>query len=193
MTTRTSLIKKDFFCKKTIAQLEVQMNDAQTCGLIFRIIGERNYWGLLIDNKILKLVRVKDGELIVLKEFRELKIKKDEWYVLFAQEVIKDIKIKAGKYGDLSVDYLRKHQDESEYSENKQAFGLLANKGNCKFRNIILRGKKWSGEYEKLKSSKGSLLYDLDDIELLYENMKDWCPKAALCSKNKYETANFQE
>ncbi|SBT70995.1 conserved Plasmodium protein, unknown function [Plasmodium malariae] len=97
------------------------MNDAQTCGLIFRIIGERNYWGLIIDNKILKLVRVKDGELIVLKEFRELKIKKDEWYVLFAQEVIKDIKIKAGKYGDLSVDYLRKHQDESEYSENKQA------------------------------------------------------------------------
>ncbi|EUD68047.1 hypothetical protein C922_01659 [Plasmodium inui San Antonio 1] len=173
MSTRTSLIKRDFFCKKTIAQLEVQMNDAQSCGLIFRIVGERNYWGLLIDNKILKLIRVKEGELLVLKEFKELKIKSDNWYVLFAQEVIKDIKVRAGKYGDLSVDYLRKSEDESEYSTAKQgAFGLLANKGNCKFRNIVLRGKKWSKEYEKLKKGTPSLLYNLEEIESLYDNFK---------------------
>ncbi|SBT33577.1 conserved Plasmodium protein, unknown function [Plasmodium ovale wallikeri] len=195
MTTRTSLIKRDFFCKKTIAQLEVQMNDAQTCGLIFRVLGERNYWGLLIDNKILKLVHVKEGELIVLKEFKEIPIKSDKWYVLFAQEVIKDIKIKAGEYGNLSVDYLRKGNEESEYEEKKQgAVGLLANKGNCKFRNVILRGKKWSTEYERLKFSKGSLLYNLEEVESLYENTRgnsykvlDWCPRASLCSRSKYD------
>ncbi|GAW80286.1 conserved Plasmodium protein, unknown function [Plasmodium gonderi] len=188
MSTRTSLVKKDFFCKKTIAQLEIQINNAESCGLIFRVLGERNFWGLLIDNKILKLIRVKDGELLVLKEFKKLKIKNDDWYVLFVQEIIKDIKIKAGNYGDLSVDYLRKSEDESEYSTDKQgAFGLLANRGNCKFRNIVLRGKKWSTEYEKLKNGKVPLLYNLEEIESLYDNVKDWCPQASLCSKNKYE------
>ncbi|SOV14203.1 conserved Plasmodium protein, unknown function [Plasmodium gaboni] len=189
MSTRTSLIKKDFFCKKTIAQLEVQMNDAQSCGFIFRILGERNYWSLMIDNKVLKLAHIKDGELIILKEFKELKIKNDQWYVLFVQEILKDIKIKAGIYGDLSVEYLRKSDDETDYNENKQgAVGLIANKGRCKFRNIIMRGKKWSNEYEKIKKkNQGSLLYNIEEIEKLYDNTKDWCPNAALCSKKKYE------
>ncbi|SCN59733.1 conserved Plasmodium protein, unknown function [Plasmodium chabaudi chabaudi] len=188
MTTRTSLIKRDFFCKKTIAQLEVQINDAKSCGLIFRVIGERNYWGLIIEKKILKLIQVKDGELIVLKEFKELKIQNTKWYVLFIQEIITDIKVKAGEYGNISIDYLRKTDDESEYDRKKQgAVGLFANEGNCKFRNIIFRGKKWSTEYEKLKFSKGDLLYDLEEIEALYENTKDWCPMASLCSNSKYE------
>ncbi|KOB87311.1 hypothetical protein PFDG_02968 [Plasmodium falciparum Dd2] len=217
MSTRTSLIKKDFFCKKTIAQLEVQMNDAESCGFIFRIVGERNYWSLMIDKKVLKLAHVKDGELIILKEFKELKIKNDQWYVLFVQEILKDIKIKAGIYGDLSVEYLRKSDDETDYNENKQ----------------IMRGKKWSNEYEKFKKkNQGSLLYNIEDIEKLYDNTKgefitteqkkkkkiyiyiyiyifiylfifmnyyfefpffnpDWCPNAALCSKKKYEINDF--
>ncbi|CRG99434.1 conserved Plasmodium protein, unknown function [Plasmodium relictum] len=194
MTTRTSLIKKDFFCKKTIAQLEVQINDAQTCGFIFRVIGERNYWALIIDNRILKLVRIKEGELIILKEFKELKIKNNEWYILFVQEIIKDIKVRGGIYGDLSIDYLRKSEDESEYNENKQgSVGLIASKGNCKFRNIILRGKKWSLEYEMLKKSKSSLLYDIEEIENLYDNTKEWCPKASLCSKKRHEIIDFYD
>ncbi|ETW27487.1 hypothetical protein PFFCH_05089 [Plasmodium falciparum FCH/4] len=176
------------------------MNDAESCGFIFRIVGERNYWSLMIDKKVLKLAHVKDGELIILKddgwlqsdnwiihneeaiieytakdscrepnhpfpfgwldnrtlsiffckkikiiififllEFKELKIKNDQWYVLFVQEILKDIKIKAGIYGDLSVEYLRKSDDETDYNENKQgAVGLIANKGRCKFRNIVI-------------------------------------------------------
>ncbi|VWU50563.1 conserved protein, unknown function [Hepatocystis sp. ex Piliocolobus tephrosceles] len=188
MTTRTSLIKKDFFCKKTIAQLEVQTNDATSCGFIFRVVGERNYWGLIIDNKVLKLIKVNKGEMIVLKEFKELKISKDKWYVLFVQEIIKDIKIKAGEYGDLSIDYFRKSENEEELENNKLgSVGLFANKGNCKFRNIIFRGKKWSTEYEKLKSKNDVLLYDLEEIEALYEKSQGWCPKSSLCLKNKYD------
>ncbi|EUT86603.1 hypothetical protein PFAG_02469 [Plasmodium falciparum Santa Lucia] len=72
-------------------------------------------------------------------KFKELKIKNDQWYVLFVQEILKDIKIKAGIYGDLSVEYLRKSDDETDYNENKQgAVGLIANKGRCKFRNIVI-------------------------------------------------------
>lgn len=188
MSTRSSLIKKDFFCKKTIAQMEVQMNDAQSCGFIFRVIGERNYWALLIDANVLKLIRVINGEFILIKAFPELKIQKDKWYVLFVQELIKDVKIKAGEYGNISVEYLKKSTDESEYMHKKQgSVGLLANKGNCKFRNIILRGKKWSSEYEKLKKGKGEMLFDMQEINQLYAHTKDWCPSASLCAKAKYE------
>lgn len=192
MSTRTSLIKKDFFCKKTIAQTDVQINDASACGLLFRVLGERNYWALLIDNSLLKLSRIKKGEMITLKTFPELPIKRDAWYVLHIQELIKDVKIKAGIYGDISIDYLYRSQEEDEYKENRQgAVGLLASQGNCKFRNIILRGKKWSAEYERLKKKhKGEVLYDMEEIKKLQEGIKEWCPIASLCAKGKYEAVD---
>lgn len=62
---------------------------------------------------------------IFLLEFKELKIKNDQWYVLFVQEILKDIKIKAGIYGDLSVEYLRKSDDETDYNENKQVLEFI--------------------------------------------------------------------
>lgn len=191
MSTRTCLIKKDFFCKKTIAQIDVQLNDASICGFVFRVLGERNYWALIIDTSSLKLVRIKKGEMLILKAFPELKIKRDQWYVLHIQELIKDVKVKAGIYGDISIDFLYKHQDEDEYNQDKQgAFGLLASQGNCKFRNIILRGKKWSTEYEKLKKKKSNILFEMEEIQKLQEGIKEWCPIASLCAKGKYEVTD---
>lgn len=65
-SSRNALIKRNFLCQNTRVQAEVNLGGAAQAGVLFRGIGERNFWAALLTvDSGLELIRVKDGERIV--------------------------------------------------------------------------------------------------------------------------------
>ncbi|KAL8433473.1 hypothetical protein ACSSS7_003863 [Eimeria intestinalis] len=62
-STRFALIKRDFFCQGTQIQSTIMLNGAKEAGLVFRGVGERNFWAVMLTlGRGINLLRVKNGE-----------------------------------------------------------------------------------------------------------------------------------
>ncbi|KAL8453235.1 hypothetical protein Emag_001967 [Eimeria magna] len=62
-STRFALIKRDFFCQGTQIQSTIMLNGAKEAGLVFRGVGERNFWAVMLTlGGGINLLRVKNGE-----------------------------------------------------------------------------------------------------------------------------------
>lgn len=65
MSLRFALIKRDFFCQNTQIQSTMMLDGAKEAGLVFRAIGERNFWAVLLTlGGSIQLIRVRRGERI---------------------------------------------------------------------------------------------------------------------------------
>lgn len=67
MSSRFALIKRDFFCQNSQIQSTILLEGANEAGLLFRGIGERNFWAVLLQKGGgIYLIRVKNGEKQIL-------------------------------------------------------------------------------------------------------------------------------
>lgn len=76
---RTALIKQNFLCANSQIQAAVMLESAEEAGVLFRVIGERNFWGVFLvpgDDGI-KLIRVKNGERIELGSVGKTPVKSE--------------------------------------------------------------------------------------------------------------------
>lgn len=116
-----ALIKRDFFCQNTQIQSTITLNGAKEAGLVFRSVGERNFWAVLMTlGEGISLVRVKNGErqkLGTIGNFfvqgqLDASINKlrcvlscrpgNQGYTINVQERIGDMRVTAGKGGNAS-------------------------------------------------------------------------------------------
>ncbi|CDJ43221.1 hypothetical protein, conserved [Eimeria tenella] len=75
VSSRFALMKRDFFCQGTQIQSSISLNGAKEAGLLFRGVGERNFWAVLLSlGDGVSLVRVKNGERINLGSIGALRV-----------------------------------------------------------------------------------------------------------------------
>ncbi|KAL8426540.1 hypothetical protein Efla_006605 [Eimeria flavescens] len=165
-SARFALMKRDFFCQGTQIQSTIMLAGANEAGLIFRGVGERNFWTVLLGlgGKI-KLFRVKNGEkhqlgtigdFIVQGQSRGLLFvillnaagthlppAGGQWYTVNVQELIGDVRVTAALEGKEPVVFSRQQEEEEEcrpknYEDSQGASGLIAGGGPAKFKGTFL-------------------------------------------------------
>lgn len=117
-STRFALMKRDFFCQGTQVQSTIMLDGAKEAGLIFRGVGERNFWAALITlGAGINLIRVKNGERQNLGTIGNFMVQGrprismgclhphysyltgGKWYTVNAQEHIGDVRVTASEVG----------------------------------------------------------------------------------------------
>ncbi|KAL8270943.1 hypothetical protein Esti_005155 [Eimeria stiedai] len=97
-STRFALIKRDFFCQGTQIQSTIMLNGAKEAGLIFRGVGERNFWAVMLTlGGGINLLRVKNGEKQNLGGIGDFLVQGGQWYTLNVQELIGDVRVTVGE------------------------------------------------------------------------------------------------
>ncbi|KAL8451841.1 hypothetical protein Emed_001721 [Eimeria media] len=123
-STRFALIKRDFFCQGTQIQSTIMLNGAKEAGLVFRGVGERNFWAVMLTlGRGINLIRVKNGEKQNLGNIGNLFVQ-----VLEGQEPVK---------------FSRQQEKDEEvrpknYEDSQGAAGLIAGGGPAKFKGTFV-------------------------------------------------------
>ncbi|PFH36224.1 hypothetical protein BESB_044160 [Besnoitia besnoiti] len=175
-TSRSALIKRNFLCQNSRVQTEVMLGSARQAGVIFRGISERNFWAfLLTSGNGLELVRVKDGERLVLATISSMNVMPGQWYSIAVEEQLGDIRTTGGVAGERQQSTVYRAQADEEFSPRGRESGT----GNPQ---AIAKQLQTSPE-----AIAGSLGQDIAIIKELPEDVKNWCPYGARCAGNPFE------
>nr|CEL65190.1 TPA: hypothetical protein BN1204_010460 [Neospora caninum Liverpool] len=172
-SSRAALIKRNFLCQNSRVQTEVMLRSAHEAGVIFRGIGERNFWAVLLTaGNGLQLVRVKDGERLVLASLPYMNVMPGQWYSVAVEEQLGDIRLT----GEKQQSVMYQAQSDDEFSpRGREDDGLRQGAGNPR------------GIAKQLQVTAGSLGQDTAIIKELPEDLKSWCPYGARCAGGPFE------
>lgn len=195
-SSRFALVKRDFFCQGTQIQSTIMLDGAKEAGLLFRGVGERNFWAVLLALRgRINIVRVKNGERLNLGTVGNLVVQGGQWYTVNVQEQIGDVVVTASREGEEHMRSTRKQEAEEEarpkgYEESQGAAGLIASGGPAKFKGTFVGDVNWVPEVTfphvspKLEAVTSALGKDLAVIFDLPADLKNWCPEGSLCAES---------
>lgn len=202
---KNALIKRNFFCQNSQLQSDVMLRGAKEAGILFRVIGERNFWAVIAkEGEHMKLIRVKEGEPQVKLQLPGVKVEQNKYYTINVQEWLGDVLLTVSEEGaakPVSARYDMKSDEEvspAHYEDDQGAVGLIANHGPAIFRNTFLADVNWSPNTggpgklsEKMnefseKDREQAMARDSDIMKELPDDLKGWCPEGALCAGEPY-------
>ncbi|KFG58704.1 hypothetical protein TGRUB_319680 [Toxoplasma gondii RUB] len=206
-SSRAALIKRNYLCQNSRIQTEVLLGSAHEAGVIFRGIGERNFWTVLLTaGNGLQLVRVKDGERLVLASIPYMNVMPGQWYSVAIEEQLGDIRMTGGVAGQKQQSIMYQAESDEEFSPRGRENDFLlmlqrTSTGTSPFNAYVNRDRATtdghrqgtgnpqgiSRQLEVSQHLTGTLGQDAAIIKELPEDVKNWCPEGARCAGGPFE------